>query len=153
MFLGPVGRVPTHPGGVLSSWPGCRRGAAPTTPSKHSLFNPHDPARVSLVMESSYRDRPPIGVVYIRRPLQNGLSPKKHRFFGRDFAECPRCKELRVRAKGVCLRTWPSPNLESDGADGVLCKGLIRRVASNPGSSALCALTTGLFMLTAKLFG
>ena len=39
------------------------------------------------------------------RPLQNGLSPKKHRFFGRDFAEYPRCKELRVRAKGVCLRT------------------------------------------------
>ena len=39
------------------------------------------------------------------RPLHNDLSPKKHRFFGRDFAEYPRCKELRVRAKGVCLRT------------------------------------------------
>ena len=40
-----------------------------------------------------------------RRPLQNGLSPKKRCVFGRDFAEYPRCKELRVRAKGVCLRT------------------------------------------------
>ena len=64
MFLGRVGRVATHPRGVHSSWLGCRRGAAPTTPGKHSLFNPHDPARVSLVMESSDRDRPPIGVVY-----------------------------------------------------------------------------------------
>ena len=40
-----------------------------------------------------------------RRPLQNGLSPKKRCFFGRDFAEHPRWKELRVRAKGVCFRT------------------------------------------------
>ena len=37
-----------------------------------------------------------------KRPLQNGLSPKKRCFFGREFAECSRCKELKVRAKGVC---------------------------------------------------
>ena len=30
------------------------------------------------------------------RPLQNGLSPKKRCYFSRDFAERPRCKELRV---------------------------------------------------------
>ena len=51
------------------------------------------------------RKRAPAGGLHFIRPLQNGLSPKKHRFFGRDFAECHRCKELRVRAKGVCLRT------------------------------------------------
>ena len=28
---------------------------------------------------------------------------KKHRFFGSDFAEHPRCKKLRVGAKGVCF--------------------------------------------------